>query len=119
MSAMAELKLTPANNAAIRQWNQTPCGALDDDSGLDLAYFEAVERNRYDRYAPWMRQTVGFEKYRGKRLLGVGVGLGAELAQFVKNGAEVYGVDITPRLLELVARNFEVRGLKANLQRAV
>jgi ubiquinone/menaquinone biosynthesis C-methylase UbiE len=118
MFAMIECPLTAANNAAIQQWTNRPCGALD---GLDedsLAYFEAVERDRYENYAPWMRKFVNFKAYGGKRLLEVGVGQGTDLVQFAKSGADVSGIDITERHLNLAARNFEMRGLHANLQYA-
>lgn len=118
MFAMIETKLTAAEKAAIQQWTNHPCGAL---AGLDeysLDYFEAVERNRYECYAPWMREFVNFGSYAGKKVLEVGVGLGTDLVQFAKGGADVTGIDITARHLELTARNFELRGMRANLQYA-
>jgi SAM-dependent methyltransferase len=116
--AMLQAELTAVNHDAIQQWTHHPCGALEglDESGL--AFFEAVERNRYEAYAPWMRKFVNFSAYGGKRLLEVGVGLGTDLVQFAKAGADVSGIDITQRHLALAARNFEVRGLQANLQYA-
>jgi SAM-dependent methyltransferase len=118
ISAMAQTKLTPANEAAIQQWSHRPCGALDGGDEFDLAYFEAVERDRYERYAPWMREFVNFRSYTGKKILEVGVGQGTDLVQFAKSGAEVYGIDITRRHLELAARNFELRGMYAHLEEA-
>jgi ubiquinone/menaquinone biosynthesis C-methylase UbiE len=116
MFAMIETELTAANNAAIQQWTNHPCGAVDGCDEPTLAYFEAVERNRYQDYAPWMRKFLNFGSYAGKRILEVGVGQGTDLVQFARGGAEVYGIDITLRHLELAARNFEVRGLRANLR---
>lgn len=115
---MIETKLTAANNTAIKQWTHHPCGALDGFKEYDLAYFEAVERNRYEIHAPWMREFINFSSFSGKRVLEVGVGHGTDLVQFAKGGAEVAGIDITQHHLELAARNFEVRGLRANLQYA-
>jgi ubiquinone/menaquinone biosynthesis C-methylase UbiE len=112
------LNLTEANNAAIQQWTSHPCGALDGCSEASLEYFEAVERNRYEQYAPWMRSFVNFDRYAGKKILEVGVGQGTDLVQFAKSGADVSGVDITPRHLSLAARNFEARGLNVHLQQA-
>ena len=63
-------------------------------------------------------QVVNFSAYGGKRLLEVGVGLGTDLVQFAKAGADVSGIDITQRHLDLAARNFEVRGLHADLRYA-
>jgi ubiquinone/menaquinone biosynthesis C-methylase UbiE len=118
MWAMIETELTPANQAAIQQWMNHPCGALDSSDGFGLAYFEAVERDRYENYAPWMREFIDFNSFAGKRVLEVGVGQGTDLVQFAKGGADVYGIDITQRHLELAARNFEVRGMRADLQNA-
>jgi ubiquinone/menaquinone biosynthesis C-methylase UbiE len=118
MLAMIETELTPANKAAIQQWKNHPCGALDGSDGFGIAYFEAVERDRYESYAPWMRKFVNFGMYAGKKVLEVGVGQGTDLVQFAKGGADVYGIDITQRHLELAARNFEVRGMHAHLQNA-
>ena len=116
--AMIECKLTAANNAAIRRWTYCPCGALDGFNEYSLAHFEAVERDRYENYAPWMREYFNFGSYAGKKVLEVGVGLGTDLVQFANGGADVSGIDITQRHLALAARNFEVRGMRANLQYA-
>jgi ubiquinone/menaquinone biosynthesis C-methylase UbiE len=116
--AMIETKLTAANNSAIQQWSNHPCGALAGYDEHSLAYFEAVERDRYESHAPWMRDFVNFASYGGQRVLEVGVGQGTDLVQFAKGGAEVSGIDITHRHLELAERNFAVRGLSANLQYA-
>jgi ubiquinone/menaquinone biosynthesis C-methylase UbiE len=116
MVAMIETRLTAANKAAIQQWTNRPCGALDGFNEYSLAYFEAVERDRYESYAPWIREFVDFGSYPGKKVLEVGVGQGTDLVQFAKGGAEVSGIDITQRHLELSARNLEVRGLHADLR---
>jgi ubiquinone/menaquinone biosynthesis C-methylase UbiE len=118
MFDMIETRLTPANDAAVQQWTNRPCGALDGFNDSSLAYFEAVERDRYDNYAPWMREFVDFGSYSGKKVLEVGVGQGTDLVQFAKGGARVSGIDITPRHLELSARNLEIRGLHADLRYA-
>ena len=87
MLPMIKAGLTAANSAAIQQWTTRPCGALDGLDEHSLAYFEAVERNRYDDFAPWMREFVQFSAYTGKKILEVGVGQGTDLVQFAKGGA--------------------------------
>jgi ubiquinone/menaquinone biosynthesis C-methylase UbiE len=115
---MIETGLTSANNAAIQQWTNRPCGALNGLDSHSLAYFEAVEHDRYESHAPWMRAFVNFDSFAGKKVLEVGVGQGTDLVQFAKGGADVSGIDITQRHLELAARNFALRGLHANLKYA-
>lgn len=118
MMHMDDASLTAANNAAISQWTHRPCGALDGFDEYTLEYFQAVERNRYEEYAPWMRHFVSFDAFAGQKVLEVGVGQGTDLVQFAKGGAEVFGIDITERHLDLAERNFALRGMHAELQRA-
>lgn len=103
-----------ARDEAVKQWTAHPCGAIGGDES-SLAYFLDVERRRYQQQ-PWQRERFAFEKYSGRRVLEIGVGLGTDLAQFGKAGAECHGIDITDRHLALTARNFEARGLPVTLK---
>lgn len=99
---------------AREQWSANPCGA---NAAADLPfgspeYFEAIERERYVEYAPWIERTIGFDSYAGKRLLEVGFGTGTDLLQFARGGAKVTGIDLTPRSIEIARRRFEVHGQK-------
>src|SRR3989304_5502616 len=53
-------------------------------------YFEEIERRRVASQA-----FSESEKRRGKRVLEVGGGSGVGFVQWVRNGAEAYGVDLT------------------------
>lgn len=96
------------------QWNTTPCGSLGEITE-DLEYFQKVEDHRYDEYGPWMRGFYQYHNHQNVKLLEVGFGQGTDLVQYAKGGAEVYGVDLTERHYNLAKKNFEVRGLQANL----
>lgn len=98
------------------QWSQDPCGA---QYGKNLEFgsrefFDSVERQRYQDYAPWMPRVMGFDQFAGKRLLEVGCGMGTDLLQFARGGAICTGVDFTPRSIEISRRHFEVYGLPGN-----
>ena len=111
-----EKQLEDARQQAQAQWNANPCGAVD-TTEYDRAFFDRVERERYrDQY--WMRDVFDYESFRGKRVLEIGVGLGTDLKQFARAGAECYGADITDTHLELTARNFELEGLSVDLHKA-
>jgi len=95
------------------QWDTDPCGD-DRGAGHDrgtLEYFQAVEQDRYEQYAPWMKAAIGFKNYAGKDLLEIGGGLGTDLAQFAYTGAHVTNLDMSQTHLNLARRNFAVRGL--------
>lgn len=99
-----------------KQWNNNPCGQVGDIT-YDLTYFKNVEDNRYTEYGEWMKETYDYQNpdQKGKRLLEVGFGQGTDLVQYAMSGAEVYGIDYTPKHYELAKLNFELRGLTANL----
>jgi ubiquinone/menaquinone biosynthesis C-methylase UbiE len=95
---------------AQEQWGANPCGA---HIAKELAfgsreYFDAIEEYRYNVYAPWMKQLIGFDRYSGKRLLEVGCGTGTDSLQFARGGALFTGIDLTPRSIEIARKRFEV-----------
>lgn len=98
-------------------WTADPCGAhvaRQFEFG-SREYFNAIENYRYSAYAPWMRSSIGFDRFSGKAVLEVGCGTGTDLIQFARGGAKVTGVDFTPRSIEITRRRFEVYGLEADL----
>ena len=93
---------------AREQWNQDPAGAVygrAHEFGT-REFFDAVERHRYSEYAPWMPEVMGFNEFAGARLLEIGCGMGTDLLQFARGGAEVTGVDLTPRSVEISRQHF-------------
>ena len=97
---------------AREQWSEDPCGAVygrEHEFGT-REFFDAVERHRYTEYAPWMPAVMGFNDFRGARLLEVGCGMGTDLLQFARGGAQVTGVDLTPRSIEISRHHLAVYG---------
>ncbi|HEY7546967.1 MAG TPA: class I SAM-dependent methyltransferase, partial [Blastocatellia bacterium] len=112
MSALAD----PHKQRTREQWSADPCGAHA-ARGLEpysREYFDAIEDYRYRVYAPWMREAIGFERFRGRKLLEVGCGTGTDLLQFARGGASVTGYDITERSIEIARRRFDLYGLKGD-----
>jgi len=102
---------------AREQWGQDPCGAeYDREHELGTReFFDAIERHRYTEYAPWMPRVMEFERVRGARLLEIGCGMGTDLLQFARNGAECFGIDLTPRSVEITRHRFHLYGAEAGL----
>src|SRR5438105_3376862 len=101
---------------AREQWGEDPAGAV---YGRELEFgtrefFDEVERHRYQEYAPWMREVMGFDKFAGARLVEVGCGMGTDLLQFARSGAHVTGVDITPRSVDISRQHFRVFGMRGD-----
>ena len=84
------------------------------------AFFDEIEYQRYTdffkyRYLP---KVAEFDKHPGQRVLEVGVGLGTDISQFAKNGANVYGIDLTSSAIEMTSRRFQQAGLEGSFQQA-
>src|SRR5260221_12414149 len=87
---------------ALEQWGSDPAGAVygrAHEFGT-REFFDEVERHRYQDYAPWMPEVMGFKEFAGARLLEVGCGMGTDLLQFARAGAPVPGVVFTPRSIQ-------------------
>jgi len=103
-----------------RQWSLDPCGAntAGDAPEGSRAYYDRVEKERYDSYAPWMQGVMPFSAQGRKRVLEIGPGLGTDHIQFARGGAEMYGVDLTARHLELTRMRFSLEGRATHLAQA-
>jgi len=114
---MANISVQPAagdgeKQRAREQWTHDPAGAVygrAHEFGT-REFFDEVERHRYADYAPWMREVMGFNDFAGQRLLEVGCGMGTDLLQFARGGANVTGVDLTPRSVETSRHHLELYG---------
>ena len=88
---------------AREQWTGDPAGAVygrQHEFGT-REFFDEVERHRYQEYAPWMPEVMGFKDFAGARLLEVGCGMGTDLLQFARGGAHVTGVNVVPHQVEI------------------
>lgn len=89
-------------------WNEHPCGTqFTEIEWGSKEFFENVEEERYRRQ-PFMREAVGFEDFAGKDLLEIGCGLGTDLIQFARGGANVTGLDLSIESVALAKRRFEL-----------
>ena len=62
-----------------------------------------------------MREVVGFDQWPGKKVLEVGCGLGTDLLQFARGGAEVYGIDLTQKGASLTRKRLALYGLQGRI----
>jgi len=108
---------TEDKQRAREQWSQDPCGAESDGEKEfgTRQYFDEVERVRYQKYAPWMPELMGFNSFAGARLLEVGCGMGTDLLQFARGGALCTGVDLTPRSIAITRQRFALYEQRVDL----
>ena len=102
---------------AVRSfWERTPCGSWDASAPEGTReYFDQIERRRYE-LEPFIHRYARFDETRGRRVLEIGTGLGTDHVQFARAGADLTGVDLTDKGVELVGRRLALEGLESDLQ---
>ncbi len=96
-------------------WDRHPCGVtLSEKPVGSREYLDEVERERYSR-EPHIPGFARFERWKGKKVLEIGCGIGTDSISFARAGADLTAVDLSERSLEIVRRRFDVYGLRARL----
>ena len=98
-------------------WNTEACGTHFVQESVDRADF--YEKFREQRYrTEWhIPLLVPFAEAKGKSVLEIGTGNGADGAMFAMNGATYTGVDLTEAALDATRKHFDVLSLPGTFQR--
>lgn len=92
-------------------WNARPCNVRHSTAEIGTEeYFDQVEARKYF-IEPHIPRFADFERWRGKRVLEIGCGLGTDTINFARSGAEVTAVDLSIESLKLAKQRAEVFGL--------
>lgn len=96
-------------------WNNRPCNIRHSQSPVGTKeYFDEVEARRYAN-EPHNYTFPEFERWRGKRVLEVGCGIGTDAVNFARAGADYTGVDLSEASVKLCKQRFDVFGLKGEI----
>jgi SAM-dependent methyltransferase len=87
-------------------WEQEACGER---------YGDDQDRIRYE-LEPEILAFADFPSGAGKRVLEIGVGMGADFMRWARAGATATGVDLTERAVELTRARLQSEGLDADLR---
>jgi ubiquinone/menaquinone biosynthesis C-methylase UbiE len=98
-------------------WERASCGEELYLKGLDKNAFLDQSRKRYE-LEPYILEFAQFSKAQGKKVLEIGVGLGADHQNWAENGAILTGVDLTERAVSFTRKRLELMGLKSELKTA-
>jgi SAM-dependent methyltransferase len=96
-------------------WDAASCGEALFLDGTEIADYAAQSEARY-RLEPFIESFADFAGAKGKKVLEIGVGLGADHQRFAEAGAIVSGIDLTNRAIEHTRRRFELLGLASDLR---
>jgi ubiquinone/menaquinone biosynthesis C-methylase UbiE len=110
---MALASRAPEQKNDVRDfWNTDPCGSRYLGDHED---FEAHARARY-QLEPYIHDFAGFAHSAGKRVLEIGVGMGADYLEWLRAGAQASGVDLSSASIERAKRRSELAGYTPDLR---
>jgi ubiquinone/menaquinone biosynthesis C-methylase UbiE len=92
-------------------WNRRPCNIRHSTKAIgSREYFDEVEARKYF-VEPHIPKFAEFERWKGKRVLEIGCGIGTDTMNFARAGAEVTAVDLSEKSIEIARQRASVFGL--------
>jgi SAM-dependent methyltransferase len=104
----------PSITAVRDFWNGRPCNIRHSAKPVgSKEYFDEVEARKYfvEPHIPIFAQ---FERWRGKRVLEIGCGIGTDTINFARAGAKVTAIDLSERSLDIASQRAKLYGLNIN-----
>jgi len=102
------------NEAQVQAfWGAHPCGEQFVSGADDIGYerfFTEYDRFRYTREAHILR-CLDEVAFRGRKVLEIGLGLGADAEQIIRRGGRWSGIDLTAESVDRVTTRLELRKL--------
>lgn len=118
------------NDAALNDrvrdwWHKNPFNYFVGDEEGSWSFFRNIDR-KFLKWIPFMQQGgypfltryVDMKGLKGKKLLDIACGTGVLTEQFVRMGADVTAIDLTPKAVELTKRRLALYGLSATVMEA-
>lgn len=103
--------LTASIETVANYWNSQPCNLKHSDKLVGTEeYFDEVERRRR-MVEPHSESFAEFDKWKGRRVLEIGTGIGSDSVRFAQAEADYTGVEISKKSLDLTSQRFAVYGL--------
>jgi SAM-dependent methyltransferase len=97
-------------------WNAKSCGEVYAEGESPASRLEKQALERYT-LEPWIFSFAAFADGRGKDVLEIGVGMGADHLEWAKSGPRsLTGIDLTERAIEFTAERLAYYGLKSELR---
>jgi len=96
-------------------WNARPCNIRHSTAAIGTKeYFDQVEARKYfvEYHIPAFAE---FQRWRGKKILEIGCGIGTDTINFARAGAHVTTVDLSEKSMELARQRAAIFGLEDHI----
>ncbi len=102
------------NKITKKYWNKQPCNIKHSKKKfLTKEYFNEVSKKRYF-VESHIKKFVDFKKWKSKKVLEIGFGIGTDAIEFLKNGAFYTGLELSNKSLDITKKRMEIFNLKKN-----
>jgi SAM-dependent methyltransferase len=93
-------------------WNARPCNIRHSSQPIGTKeYFDEVEKRKYF-VEPHIPEFARFERWKEKRVLEIGCGIGTDTINFARAGALITAVDLSDESIKLAKQRAAVFGLE-------
>ena len=97
-------------------WDNRPCNIRHSQEPVgSYDYFNEIEKRKYF-VEPHIPVFADFNRWKGKKVLEIGCGIGTDTINFARAGAEVTAVDISSYSLQLAKMRANIMGVKDKIQ---
>jgi 2-polyprenyl-3-methyl-5-hydroxy-6-metoxy-1,4-benzoquinol methylase len=104
-------KLDKSISDVQQYWDARPCNVRHSARPVgSKEYFDDVEARKYF-VEPHISAFAEFDRWRGKRVLEVGCGIGTDSISFARAGASVTAVDLSSESIRIARQRSEVMGV--------
>ena len=118
MKEIMENKTEDKIGQVYKFWNDRPCNLFHSNKEIGAKeYFLEVTQRKY-KVEPHILQFADFLKYKGKKVLEIGCGIGTAAQSFIEAGAIYTGIDLSDKSIEIANQRFKVFGLEGRIFQA-
>lgn len=94
-------------------WDKRPCNIKHSNKRVgSKEYFDEVEKRKYF-VEPHIPKFAEFEKWKNKKVLEIGCGIGTDSINFARNDADLTCVELSEESLKICKTRFEIYNLHA------
>ncbi len=91
-------------------WDKRPCNIKHSPKPIGTKeYFDEVEKRKYF-VEPHIPKFAQFERWRGKKVLEIGCGIGTDAVNFAHAGADLTVVELSEKSLEICKKDSRFMG---------
>jgi 2-polyprenyl-3-methyl-5-hydroxy-6-metoxy-1,4-benzoquinol methylase len=102
-------------DAVKRYWDSRPCNVRHSTLPVgSRGYFDEVEARKYF-VEPHIPGFAKFDRWKGKRVLEIGCGIGTDTINFARAGAEVVSCDLSAESIKIARQRAEIFGLSERI----